>query len=369
MRATVIVIILSILLVSCGKKDKNKELTNLKSQYETLGQKIKALEKEIGKTATASNNIEVLIGTTEITPKPFNHYVEVQGRVDGEENVTVTSKAPGVITNILVKEGDAVKKGQKLAELDKSVLLQTLQELKTSQLYLNDLYQKQKTLWEQKIGSEIQYLSAKNTKESIDNKVKTLEEQIDMYNITSPINGTVEEIPVKIGQSLNPGFTAFRVVNFSSIKVVAEVAESYSTKIHNGDDVIVTFPDNDEKIDAKISFSSKFINPINRTFLVEIKLAGGSIEYRANMIAVVKIIDYTVKDAIVLPINIIQSDNVGKYVFVLNENGGNKTAKKRMVTTGRSYNGEVEIVSGLIKGDKVITVGYQNIEDGIKVSI
>ena len=369
MRATVIVIILSVLFVSCGKKDKNSELTKLKSQYEALGKKIKALEKEIGKTPSAASTNEVMIAADEVKLKPFNHYVEVQGKVDGEENVTVTSKTPGVITNILVKEGDIVKKGQKLAELDKSVMLQTLQELKTSQVYFNDLYEKQKRLWDQKIGSEVQYLTAKNTKEGMDNKIKTLEENIDLYNITSPINGTVEEIPVKVGQSIAPGITAFRVVNFSSIKVVSEVAESYSTKIHTGDDVLVTFPDNDEKLSAKITFSSKFINPTNRTFLVEAKLASGSIEYRANMIAILKIVDYAVKEAVVLPLNIIQSDNTGKYVFVVDDKGSYKTAKKRMVTIGRSYNGEVEIVSGLVKGDKVITVGYQNVEDGVKVNI
>jgi len=368
MRSIIKVLILSMLLVSCGgNKDKKAQLKILKSEYEKLGEKIKKLEKEIGSETNGSNIKEVQVTAEEIILKPFNHYVEVQGKVDGEENVTVTSKTIGVITNILVKEGQNVKKGQVLAIMDNSILTQSLQEIKTSQIYLIDLYEKQKKLWEQKIGSEVQYLTAKNNKEAADNKLKTLQEQIDLYNITSPIEGTIEEIPVKVGQALQPGSIAFRVVNFSSIKVTADVAESYSTIIHSGDDVNINFPDNNKKITAKVTFSSKYINPVNRTFLVEAKLDEVNIDYRANMIAIMEIVDYAAKNAIVLPLNIIQSDNNNKYIFVV-ENVGNKTvARKKIVTTGRSYNGEVEITSGLKAGEKIITIGYQSLEDGIKI--
>jgi membrane fusion protein, multidrug efflux system len=370
MRVKVLVLILSILVVSCGTKDKNAELKKLKSEYEALGLKIKNLEKEISSSGKSNDNERVFqVNADELKLKPFNHYIEVQGKVDGEENVTVTSKTPGVITNIYVKEGDAVKKGQILAMLDNGVLVQTLSELKTSQAYINELYEKQKKLWDQKIGSEIQYLSAKNNKEGIDKKLKTFEEQIDMYNITSPITGTIEEIPVKVGQSLAPGFTAFRIVNFSTVKITAEVSESYSVKIHTGDVVNISFPDNNEKITAKISFSSKYINPVNRTFLVEAKLEPGNIEFRANMIAILEIVDYSIKEAIVIPVNTIQADEKGKYVYIM-ENIENKTiARKRMITTGRSYNGEVEILNGLKAGEKILTTGFQNLEDGVKISI
>ena len=245
MRTSVIVLTCVLLLTSCGSKDKNTELKKLKSEYEALGNKIKTLEGEVSKGATSANERIVQVSSNEIKLKPFNHYLEVQGKVDGEENVTVTSKTLGVITGIFVKEGDAVKKGQLLAQLDNAILKQTLEELKTTQSYINDLYEKQKKLWDQKIGSEIQFLTAKNNKESMDNKIKTLGEQIDLYNIISPINGTIEEIPIKLGQSLAPGLTAFRVVNFSTVKIVAEVAESYTSRIHMGDEVYISFPDVD----------------------------------------------------------------------------------------------------------------------------
>ncbi len=353
-----------ILFVFACKPDKKAKLDKLKKQHDEISQQIKALENELNVGEDKNNEKVKLVTLNEIKKQPFNHYIEVQGKLDGDDNVTVTSKSPGVVTAIYVKEGDAVKKGQVLATLDAQVYYQTLEELKTQIDFATNLYNKQKTLWDQKIGSEIQYLSAKNNKESLELKLKTLQEQINMMKITSPINGNIEEMPIKIGQLMAPGIPAFRVVNFSKVKIMADVAEAFSSKVSKGDSVLVSFPDIDIEIKDKIDFASKYINPINRTFAIEIKFNSGKTPIRANMVTVIKIADYHSPNAITIPINLVQSDNTGSYVFVSEIINGKMYAKRRIVKQGQTYNGIVEITEGLNTGDKVLSSGYQDVEDG-----
>ncbi len=307
------------------------------------------------------------VAITEVKTQEFNHYIEVQGRVDGEENVGVSARAMGVITDVFVSAGDAVKKGQVLAQIDDQQMQQALKEIQTQIDLATSLFNKQKNLWDQKIGSEVQYLSAKTNKESLENRKATMIEQIDMYKITSPIDGSVEDKSVKVGQSVAPGLPLFRIINFFHTKVVADVAESYTARIKKGNDVFVYFPDLGKDIPAKLDFSSKYINPTNRTFSIEINLQPGDIEYRANMIAVIKIKDYTNPVAVALPVNYIQTEMNDKYVFTVEKQNNNYVAKKQLVKLGQSYNGIVEITEGLKTGDKIISAGYQNIEEGQSV--
>jgi len=189
----IFIVILFVIFASC-KEDKTEKLQKMKSEYEKLGNDIKNLEKELKNSGVEiSDSKEDKLSYTTLSKTTFNHYIEVQGRIDGDENVIATSKAPGVITKLYVKEGDVVRKGQLLAEMDAGYLYPTLEEIKLQLDFANDLFNKQKELWDQKIGSEVQYLSAKNNKESLENRIKTLNEQIDMYKIFSPGNGTVEE--------------------------------------------------------------------------------------------------------------------------------------------------------------------------------
>jgi membrane fusion protein, multidrug efflux system len=310
------------------------------------------------------------VSTSEIKLQEFKHYLEVQGRVDGDDNVSVSPKGVGVITQIFVNNGDHVRKGQILAQLDDAVLQNGLKELKSGLEFATDLYEKQKSLWDKKIGSEVQYLTAKNNKESLENKMATLKDQIDMMKVKSPIDGDVEDVPVKVGQSLAPGMTAFRVINFSHVKIVAEVAEAYSAKIKTGDDVIISIPDLNKEIKAKITFSSKYINPVNRTFIVEVKLNPKDIDARANLIAVIKINDYQVKSAIVIPVNYIQKSMEGQFVVLANENQPSKlTAHRQKIISGMIYNGMAEIKSGLKEGDKIISAGYLDLNEGQAITI
>jgi membrane fusion protein (multidrug efflux system) len=360
-----LIAVAGLLIISCGS-DKKSKLDKLKKQYADIAVQIKDLEKDIAKDEGKSIGKVAEVVVTDLKKTRFDHYLEVQGRIDGEENLSVSPKMMGIVTEIDVKEGQDVSKGQVLAQVDDAILRQQLITLDSSLNFVTSLYIKQKRLWEQKIGSEVQYLTAKNNKESVENSIKSLKEQMDMSNIVSPINGTIEEIPIKIGQSVTPGVTvAFRVVNLSKVKVVADIAEAYSAKLKTGNIVKIEFPDLDKEITTKISFTSKFINTLNRTFFVEARLEDNNDEsYRANMIAVVKINDYHADSAITVPINVIQKIGGNSYVYTTEKSANKFVARKVKVSIGQSYNGNTEILDGLKEGDKLITVGYQNLEDG-----
>lgn len=365
------IVVASILaIVSCGQElDKKAQLEKMKQQYSELGQKIKQLETELGVPQVAVER-SVNVETKSVALSEFNHYIEIQGKVDGENNVAVSPQIPGIVTQLYVKEGTVVKKGQVLAQLDDSVVRQQLNVLNQQLDFATNLYQKQKNLWEKEIGSEVQYLSAKNQKESLEKNLQVMKEQLEMYKIKAPINGTVEEVGVKIGQMSAAGvLPAFRVVNFSSAKVVADVAEAYAPKVKSGSKAVVYFPDFDKEITSTLNFSSKYINPVNRTFMVEIKLGKGEVDYRANMLAVVKIADYTNPSTIVLPVNLVKDSQDGNYVFVIEDVNGKTIAKRRYVKTGQTYNGLAEITEGLKEGDRIINKGQNDLSEGQLVKI
>jgi len=355
-----------IFLIACSTKetDKKTKLEQLKKEHDKLTIEILKLEKELNPAGAVEATI---VSVKSIKKTLFEHYIEVQGRIDGNENIGVSPRTPGVVTKILVKEGDYVKKGQILAELDAEVLKQTMKELQAQLDYASDLYNRQKALWDQKIGSEVQYLSAKNAKESLENKINTLEDQILMSNITAPIDGTIEEIPIKVGQmaSSSSPQPAFRIVNFSKAKALADVGEAYSAKIKTGDPVKIYLPDVRIEQTQSITFSSKYINPTNRTFQVEVDLPPSNIMYRANMIAILRIKDYANVSTIAIPQNYIQtSRDEGQFVFIASSENGKKVARKRTVIPFISYNGLTEVVTGLNEGDLIVTAGYKDLYDG-----
>jgi membrane fusion protein, multidrug efflux system len=361
MKKILIVISIIAAFTACnGKLDKKAQLEKLIKEHDKLTEQIKTLENELATDSGSSKKV-VNVAITEIQPAVFKHYIEVQGKVDGDENVAVSARTAGVVLSINVDEGQKVTKGQLLGILDAQVLYASLADLENQLVFLTDIFNRQKNLWDQNIGSEIQFLTAKNNKESLESKIKTLKDQIAMSRITSPINGTVEEIPIKIGQSVAPGMTAFRVVNFSKIKVVADVAEAYSPKIKSNDSVLVYFPDFNEEIATRLTFTSKYINAMNRTFTIEAQLKSMKQEVRANMIAVLKINDYKALDAFAVPANVVQESMNQHFVYLAVEENGKKVAKKQPITTGMNYNGLTEVLSGLKAGDKVITTGYQDV--------
>jgi RND family efflux transporter MFP subunit len=315
---------------------------------------------------TTDSTPATIVSIQALTTQPFDHYIEVQGRIDGNENIGVSPRTAGVVTRVIVTEGETVKKGQALAELDADVLKRNLSDLQNQLSFVTDLYEKQKALWDQKIGSEVQYLTAKNNKESIENKIASLKDQISMSSITSPINGTIEDIPIKVGQLAQVGVPAFRVINFTKVKAVADVGEAYSSKIKTGDQVKIFLPDFNVELHQNVTFASKFINPTNRTFIVEVELPPSTnMVYRANMIAVIRIKDYSNASTMAVSQNFIQSSkDEGLYIFLAKDENGKKIARKTYIKTGVTYNGLTEVLSGLKEGDKLITAGYKDLYDG-----
>jgi RND family efflux transporter MFP subunit len=358
------------LLVSCSHTtDKNAELQKLKTQRDQLNEQIVALEAEINPNGQKAEQKSVSVKITEINSCIFDHFIQVQGTVDGDQNIAVSPQMAGIVNAVYVKEGTQVKKGQVMAELDAQVMKQSIEEVKTQLDLATNIYDKQSALWEKKIGSEVQYLQAKSGKESLERRLNTLNEQLKMAQVVSPISGTVESVPLRVGQMASPGMptSTIRVINMSVAKITADVSETYATRIKNGNPAIVSLPDQGKEIETRLNFTSRFIDPSNRTFKVECKISSADMELRANMIAYIKIKDYTNENAICLPVNTIQSDQEGKFVYIAKQNGNDWSAEKQMVKTGMDYNGTIEVLEGITVGDKIITSGFQNLNPGEKV--
>ena len=361
---------IGILLSACGGADsldsKKASLEKLKAQQAEIADQIKTLEEEIltfGKGELEPSTKVKFVSVTPIAVTTFNHYIDVQGRVDGDQNTTISARAMGPVVKILVKSGSQVKKGQVLAELDGEIVARQIADLKVNLAFVTDVFNKQRALWEKQVGSEVQYLSAKNNKESLEQKLATLYENLDMYKIKSPINGNVDEVFLKIGQSIAPGMPCFRLVNMGDLKAKADVSETYAKQINEGNKVHLYFPDLDNlEISSTITFASKVISQMNRTFTIESPLPAGK-DFIPNMICVFKVLDYQAKNAIVIPVNTLQKTETSTFVAVASIVNGKKVALKREVTTGKFYQDKVEILSGLQAGDMLITSGYQDLND------
>jgi RND family efflux transporter MFP subunit len=360
--------IITIILTSCGDKTveaKKASLEKLKSEQAALTTKIKALEDEIKSSGATLDSREktVNVAVSNVEISKYNHYITVQGRVDGDENATISAKVPGLVLNVLVKPGSVVKAGQVLAEFDGNAIRKQIQPLETNLAFLTDLYNKQKALWDKQIGSEIQYKQAKTNKEALEQNIAAMREQLSMYKITATVNGTIDVVNLKIGQMAMPGMPYFTIVNFNKLKVKADVAETFANKIKEGNVAQVEFPDINKSITSKITYSGKGISALNRTFGVEVALPNDN-TYLPNMIAVLKIIDYSKDNAIVIPVNCIQNSQEGTNVYVAVTENGKTIAKKHLVKVGSTYNDKAEILSGLAIGEKLITVGYGDLNDG-----
>lgn len=369
MKKNFIYVIVALTLAACSPKesgDKQAELAALKKERTELDKKIKDLEAEIAKTDTAKKGNPELVVITEIQPQAFAHYIEIQGKIDADENVLVTPEMPGVIKAVYVTAGQSVSKGQLLAELDNDAMRKNIETLESQLGFAKDMYNKQKALWDQKIGSEVQYLSAKNNVETLEKSIAAAREQLNMSKLTSPISGLVDNVDLKAGQIGSPGFQGIRVVNMSSLKAKGEVSESHSNVVSTGDNVKIMITDLNKEIDTKVSFAARVINPQSRTFTVEARINGES-DLKPNMIAVIKIADYEAKEAIVVDLNMIQRSSDASFIYVAAEKNGKQIAQRRQVEVGKSYDGHAEIVAGVQKGDRVITSGYQNLIDGQEI--
>lgn len=365
MKKVVLLMAITALIASCSQPDKKAQLEALRTQHEELTKQIETLEAEIKKDMGDSAEVKLnLVEVLTVTPEIFSTYIDVQGKVDADENVALSSEMPGTVTKINVKVGDEVSKGQVLAETDSRAIQQSISDLQTNMDLVNQLYEKQKNLWEQKIGTEVQFLQAKTNKESLEKKMATLQEQLRMSKIISPIDGTVDAVDIKVGNAIAPGIPAIRVINFANLKVKAELAESYAGRVKKNDIAKIYFPDLNDSVESKVNYASRAINPMSRTFTAEVILDNKK-EYHPNMVTRLKINDYvSSQPVVVIPVRLIQNSSTGeRYVYIVKED----KAVKSVIKTGREYNGKVEVKEGLVAGDLLVTLGFENVNEGDKV--
>lgn len=354
---------LVLFLAACGTKTKDKttRLAELKKQQTDINQQITQLEAETGKKES-SRITEV--SAFAVTPQTFISYIQVQGTIDAEENVMANAQAPGIITAIYRRAGDQVSRGQVIAQLDNSALQQQILQIQSQVQLATTVYNRQKNLWDQKIGTEVQFLQAKTNRDVALRQLSAVRAQASMYRIVSPINGTIDQMDLKIGQAVQPGMQGVRIVNLSRLKVKASIPETYAGKVKQGDRVIVSVPDARDSVNATVTYASKVIDPASRSFGIEVRLPSNR-TLKPNMTAVLRIVDYQKDDAIVLPVKAIMKSETGAYVYVAENN----VAKRVEITTGSTYGGQIEVTSGVKAGDKIITDGVQNIEEGDSIRV
>jgi len=388
-----LMVLLTALSFSCGNagkkekegalNDKKVELQKLKKEKENLDEKILALEKDIAKTDTGSTIEQKakLVSLTTLKQENFKHYLDLQGEVDSKNVSYITpSGQPGQIKSIYVKQGDAIHKGQLLLKLDNAVAQQNVNAIRQqlggirAQLDLaRSVYARQKNLWDQHIGTEVQLLQSKTNVESLENQLKsiqaqvnTAQEQANQSNVYSNVNGRVDEITAHVGETFNGNPLTggyIKVVNETDLKINVTVPENYAAKVHKGTPVTVEIPDVNKSFNSTITFISQAIGSLNRGFTAEIKVPSG-IALRPNQIALVKILDYAAPNTIEVPLNTLQTDENGKFVLVAAKEGNKMVARKRKVIIGELYGDKIEITQGLREGDQLITQGFQGLFDG-----
>lgn len=370
------VLIILLALMSCGSQPeqnndldaKLKELETLKTEMATLSAKIKTTEEEIIKLDPSRGIKPKLVTTATLSPEGFNHYIDLQGVVS---STNISYVAPrngmgGYVKQLYIKAGQNVKKGQLILKLDDLVLRQGIETTKTQLGLAKNIYERTKNLWDQNIGTEVQLLTAKNNVETLENQIKLQEEQLKTYRVYADQNGIADIVNIRVGE-LFTGMGAtgpqIQIVNNSNLSVNIEIPENYTGIIKQGAKVIVEIPSVSKTFQTKIDRISQSINAASRGFTAECSIPNTP-GVKPNMSAYTKILNHSNLKAMVIPVNIIQSDDKGKYVYALQEKDGKMLAIKKSVTIGQLYDDNIEILSGLVSGDQIITQGYQNLYEG-----
>ncbi len=364
-------------LASCGSQQvdslqaKKAELKKLQGELTALNSQIKELEKDIQESdpELARQARKIPVRLESLKPTSFSHYVKVQGQIEANKNIIVSPKSAGTIQNIYVSEGQQVGRNKALAKIDDAILQRSIEEVETQYQLAKTMYEKQKNLWDQEIGTEVQYLTAKNQMEVLEKRANTLKEQASQAVVTAPISGRIDEIFPKIGESVAPGSPFFRIVNTSDLSLKVKLSEAYIPHVKRGDEVNIYFPALDEKLTTRVSSVGQAIDANKRTFDVEVKLPPRS-QYKANMFGEISIKDQERAQALVLPINIVQRSEKGPFVYVAKEVETDLwKAERKVIETGLSYDGKIEVVEGLKEGDQVVTVGFKDLSDGVELII
>lgn len=364
-------VFLAALAISCAQEEgvdaKITRLAELKDQVSSMNSEIKTLESEISKLDpefAKSNKKSILITTATARKGEFSHFVEVTGSVLSKKNVSISAETSGRILEVPAIEGMRVTKGQILARIDAESIQRNIEEMESSLELATTIFQKQERLWNQKIGTEIQYLEAKNRKEGLEKSLAAMTTQLDKALVKAPFNGTVESVDVRMGELVQPGLPMFQFVGDSDLFIQADVSESFVGVLSKGDSVDVEFPSINKAMKTRVSSVGGVINPNNRTFKVEVFLPN-LFEVKPNMISILKIKDYENKESVIVPAHLILADNQGDYIFIV-ENG---TAKKKYVKRGLTYGDETEIKEGLTGTETIVDKGFREVGDNFSVNI
>ena len=376
-----------VLLSSCGSSkkdgtaalnDKKAELEKLKNEKNKSEEKIKSLEADIAKIDTAAGNNKVkLVALSPVASQNFEHFIDLRGKVDADNISYITPRMAGQVKALYIKEGDLVKKGQLILKLDDAIMRQNvtagkqqLEGVKTQLNYAKNIYQRQKNLWDQGIGTEVQLLTAKTNVESLEDQLKTAQEQVKVAeeqlktaNVYSDVSGVADVVSVRVGE-LFAGMGQIKIINTSSLKVVISVPENYIGRVRNGDLVNISITDLNKNFTSSISRIGQSVDPTQRGFIADVKIPFDA-ALKPNQTAVAKIRDYAAANAVVIPVNTVQTDDKGKYVYVSQKLSNGKTvASKRNIAIGEVYGDIVEVKTGLKAGEQLITEGYQSLYEG-----
>jgi RND family efflux transporter MFP subunit len=361
-------------IVSCNSEPKDglegmiAERDSLKSVSATLQARIAELDMEIARLDTTISHKLVTVMTTDT--QEFKHFFEVYGNVESDMAATLYAESGGTVQSILVEEGERVQKGQTIVKQDTELIDRNIAEVRTSLELAVKLFEKQQRLWSQNVGSEVQYLEAKNRKESLESSLATLNEQRNKATVRAPYAGVIDKIYPKVGELLGMQSPVARIVNLNKMYVTADVTERYITDISENDQVDVIINRRDT-ISTKVSRLGKYINPANRTFELRVDIPEGNEKLRPNSLVVLKINDYSEPGALVIPSSLIMQDGEGNdYVFVIeSDEYGRKVAQKRMIKTGYAYAGRAVVKSGIEPGEEIIDQGARSVRAGDIVEI
>jgi membrane fusion protein, multidrug efflux system len=378
MKKIILLSLTTLFFISCGNKENTQTVDALiaSKNVKALQDKKTALQAEMTKIeeALATLNVkkeEALVSTLVVKDTVFNHYLDIQGNVDTKENILIQPEIPGTLVTLNVKAGQRVAKGQILGRVDDGGSSQLVANLQTQYELAKTTFERQKNLWNQKIGSEIQYLQAQTQMISLSKQVAQAKAQLAKTLIRAPFTGTIDEVFVERGQVVAASQNGLmRIVNLNNMYVSTSVPETYIGKLKVGTEVDVFLTSLGKTYKGKVRQIGNFINPNNRSFGIEVGVPNPDNLLRPNQVAKLKIIDYVSKNAIVVPTNVVQEDgDKNKFVFtVTNSNGKTGTAKKVLVKIGQSSDNVTEILSGLSAEDIIVTEGVNTISDGMKLN-
>ncbi|APQ17544.1 efflux RND transporter periplasmic adaptor subunit [Maribacter hydrothermalis] len=385
MKKILVLLIVTISLFSCGgdqsvseiiQKGNLEEIRAKKNEVTAQQNVIDAQIKSLDSMISILGNEEKLplVNTLTVNKEVFNHYLELQGDVSTKQNVLIYPEMAGTLQKVYVKEGDKVAKGQLLATIDDGGMSNQLSQLKSQAALAKTTFERQERLWNQNIGSEIQYLQAKTNYEAAENMVSQTQSQLGKSSIRAPFSGIIDNVIKDQGTVVapGPGSEVFRIVNLSDMYIAVEVPETYLGSVVKGKEALIYFPVLGDSVMAQVRETGNFINPSNRSFEIEIPVSNKEGKIKPNLTAKVNINDYTSEHAILIPTSIISENAEGEqYVFVAEEPNpeGEALVKRTIITTGKTQGAKIEVLTGLADGNHLIKEGARSVKDGQKVKI